>query len=222
MATANFQKDLWNSWRDSLKIFRSKNLKVFALVTINALYRALESLAKTGWPLLIPLLGMGLSFFDISIYSMVGAVFLSYLFLFLFFLGVRPSVYVKNSRYFLSYGLYFPFYFLGIVFAHIRVGLVGDLLCVPLMIFCALFFYFDSDGSIQSMLRSIVNGIKMVFYNYPFWLTSTLLYGIAFILINNVIFKVIFGAFFICWCNNFYIKKVHEQFHLYFNTGARE
>lgn len=111
----------------------------------------------------------------------------------------------------------------------------------PIVIF-TFFFYLDSDGSILSLLRSIWQGFKMLIYNYPFCVLSmSVLYAILIagswihtIILSSLdsyaiqlgvigIFALLFVIFLIltiCYFNNFYVKKVHDQFNLYMPIHA--
>jgi len=111
-----------------------------------------------------------------------------------------------------------------------------------------LLFWFDSDGTIKNLFYSFVRSIKMVLYNYPFCLIASLLFGGMWALVSVVpvqtfifiygaklgilplvvwpmlilrsIVRVLLFALQICFFTNFYVKRLHDQFTLYFpNKG---
>jgi len=90
----------------------------------------------------------------------------------------------------------------------------------PLVVItCA--FVLDSDGSLLSVGYSFWRGIKFVVYNYPFCLaTAIVFWGIFSVLqwctpyANGIQFLL--WPLPVCTYINFYIKRVHEQFGLYF------
>jgi hypothetical protein len=115
----------------------------------------------------------------------------------------------------------------------------------PLFVFIAMFMV-DGDGSLKSFGLALVRGFKMCLYNYPFCLISMLvlhyiwqawdilIFGLlsyfqvpivsfindgysvlpAFSMIKYA--AILFWPIPLCYWINFYIKRMHEQFDLYF------
>lgn len=103
-------------------------------------------------------------------------------------------------------------------------------------------FYLDSDGSMGIFLRSSVYAAKMTLYNLPFYgiltilntivgmsITSVFLYvakffgGQSVMLFIAPILMLIFALlelFSVCFLTNFYVKKLHDQFTLYYGKNA--
>ena len=101
-------------------------------------------------------------------------------------------------------------------------------------------FLLDSNGSVRSSILSIWRGIKFCIFNYPFCLLGllalhcllyvlSLLFAYIFYILSMLLAalmidggvslrygNVIFWPIPICFFMNFYIKRLHEQFELYF------
>ena len=97
--------------------------------------------------------------------------------------------------------------------------------------FFSLLFLLDSDGSIKSFGMSLVRGIKMFLYNLPFCLLFMIIFAILFgalVLLFGEFMGSSFNTIFIplllpvplCFITNFYIKKLHEQFAVYFKPAG--
>lgn len=123
---------------------------------------------------------------------------------------------------YISYALFLlPLYCAGIL-----------LYLSPFVIFFLLFIL-DSDKTIRSFLFSGVRALKMVLYNYPFcFVTFTVLLSL-FLMVKwliaffisviptywhsvSYVFIVLLLPLPICFFTTLYIKKLHEQFVLYF------
>ncbi|MEX0849719.1 MAG: hypothetical protein WD055_05810 [Candidatus Dependentiae bacterium] len=92
---------------------------------------------------------------------------------------------------------------------------------LPPFVFSVL-FYFDSNGTIKSWLLSIVRGIVMFVYNFPFCLISVLAcFGLWTVLhyISPLYGKFLFFSFVpfvVSYFKTMYVKRVHDQFSLYY------
>lgn len=108
------------------------------------------------------------------------------------------------------------------------------LILLPAFLFSVLFFA-DSEGSIREWFNSLWRGVKMVFYNWPFCFISLVVflligagilmlsYSLARLLLSVTEYFSVAGILFLClvpfmvtYFKNFYIKRVHDQFKLYF------
>ncbi len=198
----------------------------------------------------------------------------------LVFLAVRPSMGLKNSYYFIGYVRYMVFLMpwfilLPVIWkglAHILVLLhtlgvskylpsyihfIWGLFWVCFYFVCMytittffIQFFFDTNGSLVNLFRSLWRGIQMAFYNLP----ALLIFGLIMLglyvvfmtlawplmllgdLIMNKVFAVqpmaywhdiqkvvqsiidilIFLPFVVCTATTFYVKKLHDQFGVYF------
>lgn len=194
-------------------------------------------------------------------------------------LAARPSVALKNCAYFRSY-IWRIIYILPINFAifwgieslvvpvfsrYINMLLtstftpasIAAMLMLGLIHWSARIyiinyslFVLDTDGSIKQVCKSILYALKMVLYNYPFYIvvyivhalikmgqhvlfrpltvwfcrfcsaTTELgpisLYGIHY---SNMLVIALLTFLLYCLLTNFYIKKLHDQFTLYFGKN---
>jgi hypothetical protein len=111
---------------------------------------------------------------------------------------------------------------------------ITTLFMSPLFSFI-IFFVLDSDGGIKNIFLAIIRGIKMVIYNYPFcFILFTLFKMLDFIAWYLILFVGSSYAVLITpiWLlllviplsiwNNFYIKRLHDQFGLYYPEHIKE
>src|SRR3990172_6918731 len=107
-------------WKESLEFFSLGNAKLFVLATLNNFKNSLTCFLKHFWWMFaIVIIAQQM---DFLVVQFVALFFLN----FFFILAVRPSVELKNYRYFMQYTEKVPAYFL-IVFSFI--------------IFWVIFFY---------------------------------------------------------------------------------
>lgn len=257
---------LLKSWADSLKIFYPKNLKLFLLVTLNSVWLGFKVLFKSlWWFLLLDIAMMALLVYGNHLFTL-NQIYVNYILMaiqafwvFFIYLAVRPSRERKTPVYFLSYFKYLLYFspFLFVVgflttktsaFFDYQVGSILGAFISLTGAFTMLFFL-DSDGSIKSLMHSIVRGFKMLCYNFPFVfvLASLVIYGIrplfdfiirtmnifftsvcidyssiicimlgigSFLLIKGL--RLVMLILLVSIYTNFYVKKVHDQFKLYF------
>jgi len=89
-------------------------------------------------------------------------------------------------------------------------------------------FLLDSKGGLRNLFLSVYRSFKMVIFNYPFYFCVTLALGffldaVFLILIYfglgymNFYISLLFLPVYLCIFTNFYVKRVHEQFGLYFS-----
>ncbi len=97
----------------------------------------------------------------------------------------------------------------------------APLVIVPPFIFSAL-FYLDSAGTIKELLLSVWRGIVMFIFNFPFCLVSMILILLiwkgllaTFGIYGQFIFFS-FIPFMVSYFKNMYVKRLHDQFNLYF------
>lgn len=131
--------------------------------------------------------------------------------------------------------LYFPFLFFPVLVAFIIAPEILPIYTSPLLSFM-IFFYLDSRGGILDGFKSIWRALKMVIYNYPFCLLiySALLFGTYYLqqLIRylfgptNFLFSTLVGILTlvvpVCVWSVFYIKRLHDQFNLYYPESVKE
>ena len=216
---------LLQSWVDSLTLLKPKNLQLFVMVTIKSILEAYKLYFKYFWWLL---LAMPLFLFitpnsSIQYIALLSIVYVLYG---LLFLGIcfitRPSILQKDCSYlrtqFQKIILYWFFWML---------------LFLPLFfissysswyIFFVLFFA-DSEGGFKKFIFSMWNAWKIILYNFPLIFVVNVCFGIPVLIFNYLFFvtplmHTVIGAFLmpigVCIYANIYIKRLHDQFDLYF------
>ncbi len=92
-------------------------------------------------------------------------------------------------------------------------------------------FMLDSQKTVLQYIKSFFRALTMLFYNFPFFLISyevmRLILAGGFYLsrytpleapIGWVLLLVVFIPLYIAWLTTFYVKRVHEQFSLYYKA----
>lgn len=207
--------------------------------------------------------------FLIGLVISIGAALFWCLFYGISFLACRPSLARKDYRYFMSYWRHFllflfvwvclsivflcfwaaallAFSLLKIPFSSLAVWLsfmapyISLLLVSWYYVILALFFSLDCQPKLSEQVKAFYRSLKMIVFNYPFFLVLSLLswgvffgiqkaigYCCASLVIEN---PQIIGAIkiferdaarlvvplFLSIANNFYIKEIHEQFKRYY------
>jgi hypothetical protein len=97
----------------------------------------------------------------------------------------------------------------------------------PELIFFVLFFA-DSDGGLKNVFASFWNTLKLVVYNFPLIFSINFVFGLSLFLLSyflniSSLMQIIIGAFCmpigVCTYTNIYIKRLHDQFDLYFKQS---
>jgi hypothetical protein len=213
------------SWGDSLSLFTYQNFKLFTLVTLKSIIDVYKKLLQYWWWLVIPAL---------LIYSEIGSApvllmlfvgfFFTNLFIFAVICSTRPSIEQKNSDYFKQQLCYFP---LTLAFLLPGYFLPKIISVAPIAFF--ILFYLDSvdqslfkkAGVFKAWKRTILMGV----YNMPLLIIINFILRIFYIIILSCVavspLAVVIISFLLlpisgCVYTNIYIKRLHEQFELYF------
>jgi len=255
----------FQSWGDSLKLFLPKNFKMFGLVTLKSIGMTYKTWFRYFWWAFLAmicvdyLLISGLFFFPQILFPV--AIIAKFLLFVTLFLTVRPSTNKKNYSYY--YGYFWHIVWIGILFlllgillmimgmgVYPRVGILGQLMVairqasglmfVPLFIILispAMMFYFDTKGSFRSLVFSCIHTIKMILYNFPFYVVSIILLSLLILMfiiffgfVQRIValispflalalfdvFHIIFAVIPACFVANFYTKRLRDQSKLYF------
>jgi len=236
---------LLQAWKDSLSLFNPKHLKLFLLVTLKSIIETYSRWFTYFW-WLIGLYGVAeIVRFTLPSPVIVGIYYIVLLSLFFsMYLIARPSVAKKDSHYFWQYSSYGA---AGALLIGIAVALTKAWVAILAFVFLFDFmvlFYLDSDGSVSELVRSCRRAFKMFWYNLPFCFLSLPILLIPLIGVGLFLASIIFviaqyalgvtlyfreavnftiplvyiallGA--LCFTTNFYVKKIHEQFSLYFD-----
>lgn len=228
----NITMELIKNWRDSLTIFIPGNFKLFGLVTLNAYVQSMKVMVRYFWWLI--LLIAGLAWFGYSSVLVSASLYYGLVML----MAIRPSLHKKDGAYFAEYSLHGIKFFLGYSCIAIFVLLpfvlianyleftsiaLGEAVLKPLYWLWA-FFFFDSEKTLSSFFKSIDRVYIMTWRNIPFFVITLAAYAVYGWLASPLIALPKAGwvsLVFIdpLWCafiNNFYVKKIHDQFDLYY------
>jgi hypothetical protein len=153
----------------------------------------------------------------------------------LLFLISKTVVFWTASINWVFYMLFLPFLILSLLISFLIAPDVVTLYTSPLLTFLILFML-DGNGSISDILRSIIRACKMIIYNYPFCIimfiifivcsvlgrmTVAYFFGINSFLLSSLVANLILPIP-LCILTNFYIKRVHDQFGLYYPETVKE
>lgn len=228
--------ELVQAWKDSLALLKPQNMHLFLLVTLKSVIEAYKTLLLYWWWLFAILLYCCIVpyYHTMSMSSLRWfTIIVQWSFQLLIFaslLATRSSVEQKNCSYFREHMLYF-------------LAPAGLLLFIPIAMWPSaltavyvffVLFYLDSQKRLNPFkvhlqendsIRSLWNAVKMVLYSYPLLIIT----GIFFLLPGQLIFSYLYPCHLLydilaivltpvslCFYTNIYIKKLHEQFDLYF------
>lgn len=196
---------LLKSWKESLEVFLPKNIVLFGKLTANTMLQTTKTWLSQWWGLLI--LWGWLAFFSNMIFVFPTQSFSIVLFLWLhsimpllilltLVLAARPSVAIKNNRYYFSYwrhvlviiGMFYImcFGFVKVLRAVAKPAsvvrfwnansIVLQYVILPtVLVFLLLWIitFLDTKFHIRALLSSLIRAFKLVVYNYPFvWVMS--------------------------------------------------
>jgi len=225
---------LLQSWRESLLFLKPENIKLLFLVTLRTIYKSYKffMLIFMLFVLFEPSLWQFLLGVNVPLFQAIQRILLVDLF-FVFVLVARPSIKRKTHQYFLDYNWHFtvwfliplliiPFFEFVLKVSYLPTRLV--VLIFPIEVFLIL-FWLDSRCSIKNLFLSLLRAIKMFVFNFPFCLLFFIfpffIFSLSKFVIPVAIFKyleAIVFVIYICFFTNFYIKRLHDQFNLYFKT----
>ncbi|MGE0207089.1 MAG: hypothetical protein AB7R69_04560 [Candidatus Babeliales bacterium] len=251
---------LGKQWLNSLKFFLPKNITLFLLVSLNAMWQAWKIIGfYFWWIFLIEPAMVYLNPFILTLHNWVAvSLFMTFFLpvvqlaiLCIIILALRPSVALKNYHYFSHYTGHFLSYLMviGIIFFIMVMGTIFSVThtftaflnpmvqwffiqcSMSFMIFSA-FFCFDAPLT-PDVLLSFWRGFKMVWYGLPFCLVCTIIFyslgslcagflsSVASVAPGLIAFIFYIGYYIllsllIAVFNNFYLKRAHEDYDLYF------
>jgi len=234
---------LVQSWVDSLSLLKPKNLQLFMMVTIKATLEAYKLYFKYFWWLLFSLGGL---FFIAPNYvasylirdmkalasyaTILGVARLLYSILFLAIcFATRPSIMQKNCMYFREQFGKFLLYWL-MIFSAIANKFTGLFVLSSYSVAYIFFvlFFADSDGGLKSFFLSLWNTLKMIVYNAPLLVIMGFAFYVPMLIVCRLLFdsplltiivKALLLPIGVCTYSNIYIKKLHDQFDLYFKKA---
>ena len=241
---------LIQAWIDSLSLLKLKHLKLFILVTLKSIVDTYKILLKYWWWLFGIIVACFImsyhltdSFIDYVWIKRISD-WAYQILLFATIIATRPSLEQKNCAYFRFYMRYFLITALFLLIAPLWIWPRG----LSVIYFFIILFYMDSIKRTTILKKtlhtgdlgiSIFRAIKMIIYNYPLLLCIGLiiyipLYFFAFLiflyssliinyiylsLLLNIIYALL-SPIIVCLYTNIYIKKLHDQFDLYFTQPS--
>lgn len=233
-------RDLLKSWKSSIGFFLPPTIKPFFLVTVKTILQTYSILFEQLWPL-ITIAGIAqLGYMWFCIPSKLGCFFtwiiahtLSMLIVFLMLLIIRPSIKAKALDYYRDYIPHFLlFWIVSLFFAYCN---APHCLSSPLFIFY-MFFLLDTPFDLKNIFLNGWRSLKMIIFGLPYcgvvWIISSVFLAFSMIILSlplMVLFQNIdvalqaaqFVIYFLfpvvyAWYANFYVKRVRDQFSLYF------
>lgn len=244
-ASKDYNMTLVQSWVDSLQLLKPKNLKLFVMVTLKSIIDAYKVYFKYFWWVILFIVICAVAPFYIQPQDYVFYnVQYKHLFFFtscwlyeLLFLAAcfstRPSILQKDSS-------YFAFQFKKIILFWIFMPLFSWSSATYYGYIFTVLFFADSHGGPKNFLLSLWKALKMIFFNLPL----ILIVGVAIYLCGLIgiqcvaqllaiysipvypylfLFVNVLGALLlpmsVCIFANIYIKRLHDQFDLYFKQS---
>jgi hypothetical protein len=225
---------LVQSWIDSLTLLKPKNAQLFIMVTLKSIIEAYKLMFKYWWWAIVLMVGCDIAplFFPALAPAFIEGSWRGemvdasrWLYQLLFFatcVATRPSVMKKDCAYFRSQMYAFLYI---IIFLALMPKLFWPTALSPLYIFLVLFFL-DSPKAPKNFFLSMWYALKMIIFNYPllaimgivFYVPVWLYYSSPIWLAplaKNVLAALLLPIG-VCTYANIYIKKLHDQFDLYF------
>lgn len=211
---------LLKSWQESFTLLIPKNMKLFLLVSLKSAAELYKALLYQYWYILL--------FFiitEVGFYALNEPAHLFQFIIFFLILLSRPSVQYKNGQYLINnvrshvWGLLGIGTLLGVCYVFVPYTLF---ICLALMSVFAAFFYADSYGSLQDWQISIWRACNMFIFNLPVCLVAmticALFYKICLLLLGGIgyYFFFLFTPFMVSYFKNIYVKRLHDQFNLYY------
>ena len=230
---------LVQSWIESLTLLKPKNAQLFIMVTIKSIIEAYKVMIKYwAW---VPVL-MVASYFVLPQFGVAYGVdvvsrWLYQLLLFATCAATRPSIMKKDCAYFRSQMYAFIYI---VIFLFLSPAALWPSSFSPFYIFFVLFFL-DSAQRPKNLFVSLWNSLKMIVFNYPLLAIIGLCFGIISVFNTFFIMPLMyqindpFGVLMfareilgllllpigVCFYAHIYIKKLHDQFDLYFKQQAQ-
>lgn len=215
---------LLQSWKESFTMLKPKNIKLLGLVTLKSFAQAYGILLHSFWWLLVLVIVIEASCyypecFFTGVWSHYIIKGLKLMLIASMCAIARPSITRKNRSYMMSC------LFRCLLTAYLLLSLPMTLnFAFGMILLFATFFYLDSYGSLQDTIFSIVRGCMMFLYNFPVCIVSVfvvfLMYKLIFTLfgIYSTYLFILAMPFVLAWVKNIYVKRLHDQFSVYYRV----
>jgi len=237
-------KEIIISWKNSFKLFGSEQYELFFYSTYRAILYGYEVFLKHFWWLFAivalsevllpipysivnPFLWVLVLFFMIlserpSVEKKDWRYFWFFIKRNLFgYLILAVSALYLYPILFMAYK-FLPKTFLGLIAKNTILVFQWFLYATPFWLIFAL-FYIDSDGSLRALKIGLYRTICFILYNLPLMGISFFLFLYSYRLLRLIpypnivwILAMFFSMIAVCVIHNIYIKRVHDQFELYY------
>lgn len=213
------------AWGDSLQIFVPHNFKLFCLVTLKTIMRVYTILFQQFWWLVLAGGLLSAVAPTVSLYVVRPIIIL------LFYLIARPSVQPKGYWYLKDHVKHvlwlLPLFMLDPLFK--TFDLFYYVVAFSIIKIFFVLFVLDSYARPKDIILSAVRAVKMAVYNAPFYVIGLGWFYLVYASLKSILvmyphytFLTLYVGWLLfpislCFFVNFYIKKVHEQFVLYFD-----
>ena len=219
---------IFQSWYENLQIFSLSNLKMFGLIVLKTVITGYKIILQNLWLIALWVLAVYVAVKLINIPSYFFYILNLYFWIFFLSLTLRSSIAIKDYKYYLKYFLKYGIQFL--ILATLNYYLDYNFFLLTFFIIW-LNFIFDDQIDVKNIFYSFYRSGKLFLFNLPVLLiTSITLFLIGYAdyylvskmpvwfpvkldIINYIIILPIFLAFII----SFYIKRVHDQFLIYYS-----
>jgi hypothetical protein len=235
---------LVQAWIDSLTLLKPKNFQLFVMVTLKSIIETYKLMFKYFWWLILLFEICYIPLF-LSIRSVTLSFWLLQLLVFAVCAITRPSVMKKDCAYLRSQ-LYSFIYFA--IFLLCLPATWWPTAFSAWTIFLILFFL-DSEKGPKNFLLSMWYALKMILFNFPLmiciyaimWCLNAVIFGTIEKLLIEIVklggmswwalgllhyagllqstIAVLLLPIGVCTYANIYIKKLHDQFDLYFKKS---
>lgn len=239
--------NLLYSWKESLSLLKLQNLKLFTLVTVKSLFELYKLLFfKYWWSALATLFLIVITSFSNS--SLLATFYYTLLLLYsrpsienknstyiFHYLKYIPAIFIINLLILLPFTIIFIIK--GIALQSSNIDIIDTdififyiVTCITTMTLLSDLFILDSSYPFKNITRSIQNGLKMFLFNIPL---MTILITIAItmnflfeylakiLLFENpsLLYFLVASPIYICILTNVYIKRLYEQYDLYYKKA---
>ncbi len=237
--------ELIQSWRESLALLAPRQAKILMFLTFKAL-KELFSNPYSLLVIILLGVTTAFSQIYYRFHELSSSIFflmttaLSIVLTVLLILYIRSSVMPKNRFYFLHYWrhvlyiLVLSVAFMGLFLVIPQIMIYGSIGWMALSTLWILFFC-DRNASLQTFGHSFVRAVLMIVYNAPVIIVVTIAWNALYILVVAFILylthigtefllftvvsltNIIFYPIWYCVMNTLYVKRLHDQFSLYFS-----
>jgi hypothetical protein len=200
--------------------FKSHATKLFFFLLLKTLRGIYRDLILGGWWLILLLFAI----FYIFKFQPQSLLFAS---IYLCCFAARSSTDQKDFYYFLKMSPFFCYAFMLIPFTILPYKFITSTIVFPVLnhaiiipfVVTALLFLLDNRTISYNPLSSLHRAFLMMTYNYPLYLFPSLF---SFIMYNLLGYGILYSVFIVpivlSTLSTIYIKRVHEQFQLYYIT----